>query len=87
MDWPRVLDEAYQGDPFRMLVEFDGQRYVFDEAALIEASERAFQAWRWTDSAALTPQNPPVKASKGAYYRGLAPGKGTGNLAPHPPRA
>jgi hypothetical protein len=36
---PRIVDEQYQGDPFKKLVECNGQHYVLDEAALIEHEE------------------------------------------------
>jgi hypothetical protein len=39
MDWPHVIDEQYQGDPFVKLIEFGGKRYVLNEARLIEAEE------------------------------------------------
>lgn len=33
---PRIVDEAYEGDPFLKLIEFDGSYYVLNEAAMIE---------------------------------------------------
>jgi hypothetical protein len=42
---PRIVDDHYQGDPFLTLIECGGQRYVLNEAALIEAEEQMFRDW------------------------------------------
>ena len=36
----RIVDRAYQGDPFLTLVESDGKYYVINEAAFIADEER-----------------------------------------------
>jgi hypothetical protein len=43
-DWPRIIDEQHKGDPFVKIVECEGKRYAFDEAALIEATEHAYRS-------------------------------------------
>lgn len=43
---PKILDTQHEGDPFKTLFEFAGQRYVFNEAELIageEAAHRSFE--------------------------------------------
>lgn len=44
--WPRIIDEAYRGDPFVKLVECNGKYYLFDEAALIEQQEEMYRTWK-----------------------------------------
>jgi hypothetical protein len=42
--WPRVVNEALDGDPFVKVIECEGKRYRLDEAALIEAEEANYRA-------------------------------------------
>jgi hypothetical protein len=44
-NWPRIIEDCYQGDPFKKLVECNGKRYVFNETELIAQQEMMYRSF------------------------------------------
>ena len=44
-NWPRIVCDQYDGDPFKKIVLFRGKHYLLDESALIEQQEKMYQSF------------------------------------------